>query len=165
MQKIQFEDAVLQEQAYVTIDDVDYPVVESTYTGGTDLNAQTLNTMQDNIETAINDGVNGVINSGSNTNGNYTKFADGTLICWGTKNFTNVSSYSGSDQTVTLPFNFVNNTYCIQFSKSAGGSYWAETTAQSNAKTTSSFRLELYNMGGGTLPTINICWLAIGKWK
>ena len=41
------------------------------------LSAENLNTMQDNIETAIN----GIVESGSNENGSYVKYSDGTMIC------------------------------------------------------------------------------------
>ena len=43
----------------------------------TPLSAEILNTMQDNIEKAIGE----IIESGSNSNGEYIKFSDGTMIC------------------------------------------------------------------------------------
>lgn len=43
MQKINFEDAVLVTQAKVTINGTDYEVTPATYSGGTDLDADTLN--------------------------------------------------------------------------------------------------------------------------
>lgn len=43
MDKINFEDATLKTQAYVTVNGVNYDVVDSEYEGGTDLNAETLN--------------------------------------------------------------------------------------------------------------------------
>ena len=53
MEKITFTDATLTTQAKVTISGTDYEVTPATYSGGTDLNANTFNTMQDNIENAI----------------------------------------------------------------------------------------------------------------
>lgn len=53
MEKISFQDATLTTQAYVTIDDKNYNVIDSVYESGTDLNAETFNQMQDNIENAI----------------------------------------------------------------------------------------------------------------
>lgn len=53
MEKISFQDATLTTQAYVTIDDKNYNVIDSVYEGGTDLNAETFNQMQNNIENAI----------------------------------------------------------------------------------------------------------------
>lgn len=53
MQKIIFEDTEVTKQPYVEINNVEYEVQDGTYIGGTDLNADTFNTMQDNIENAI----------------------------------------------------------------------------------------------------------------
>lgn len=47
----------------------------------TPLNAENLNQIQENVEEAIN----GIVESGSNDNGSWIKFADGTMIC--TQNF------------------------------------------------------------------------------
>ena len=54
MQKINFTDTTITQKPYVTINNVNYEVQDGIYTGGTDLNAQTFNTMQNNIEQAIN---------------------------------------------------------------------------------------------------------------
>lgn len=62
----------------------------------TKANADTFNTLQDNVEDAI--GVvntkidtKGITTSGSNENGTYIKFDDGTLVCWGNRTFNNVA--------------------------------------------------------------------------
>lgn len=54
MQKINFTDTTITQKPYVTINNVNYEVQDGIYTGGTDLNAQTFNDMQTNIEIAIN---------------------------------------------------------------------------------------------------------------
>ena len=54
MQKINFTDTTVTQKPYVTINNVNYEVHDGIYTGGTDLDAQTFNTMQNNIEQAIN---------------------------------------------------------------------------------------------------------------
>lgn len=43
MEKINFENATLKTQAYVTVGDTNYNVIDSVYEGGTDLDAETLN--------------------------------------------------------------------------------------------------------------------------
>lgn len=53
MQKINFTDTTITQKPYVTINNVNYEVQDGIYTGGTDLNAQTFNDMQSNIDTAI----------------------------------------------------------------------------------------------------------------
>ena len=54
MQKINFQDTTVLKKPYVVVNDLEYEVQDGTYNGGTDLNASTFNTMQNNIETAIN---------------------------------------------------------------------------------------------------------------
>lgn len=54
MQKINFTDTTVTQKPYVTINNQNYEVQDGIYTGGTDLNADTFNTMQSNIEQAIN---------------------------------------------------------------------------------------------------------------
>lgn len=58
MKKINFTDTTVTQKPYVTINNENYEVQDGTYTGGTDLNANTFNTMQDNIEEAINESSN-----------------------------------------------------------------------------------------------------------
>lgn len=63
-------------------------------TGAVPFNANNFNLMQDNVENSFKSSrttsdtdtyscnyINGIIESGSNSNGNWTKFADGTMIC------------------------------------------------------------------------------------
>lgn len=53
MQKINFTDATVKTRPYIEIDGTKYYVQDGEYSGGTDLNANTFNTMQANIENAI----------------------------------------------------------------------------------------------------------------
>ena len=54
MKRINFTDTTITQKPYVTINNQNYEVQDGVYTGGTDLNANTFNTLQDNIEEAIN---------------------------------------------------------------------------------------------------------------
>lgn len=54
MDKITFQDATLKTQGYVTINGTNYEIIDSVYENGTELNAAIFNTLQNNIETAIN---------------------------------------------------------------------------------------------------------------
>ena len=53
MEKINFTDATIKTRPYIEIDGTKYYVQDGEYSGGTDLNANTFNTMQANIENAI----------------------------------------------------------------------------------------------------------------
>lgn len=62
--------------------------------GGTPLSAENLNQMEDNIETAINDVqtyAEGIVESGTNVNGKYIKYKDGTMVCTKKVTFNNVN--------------------------------------------------------------------------
>lgn len=54
MKKIIFEDTTVRKKPYITINETEYEVEDGTYEGGTDLNADTFNTMQQNIEDVFN---------------------------------------------------------------------------------------------------------------
>lgn len=54
MEKITFTNTTITKKPYVVINGIEYEVQDGTYTGGTNLDANTFNTMQDNIEKAIN---------------------------------------------------------------------------------------------------------------
>lgn len=72
MNKIPFEDGTKTQEAYVTINEQNYPVTPAVWTGTTPLKAQNLNKMQDNIEEAINiQQANVTLNSTVNANTNY----------------------------------------------------------------------------------------------
>ena len=78
----------------------------------TPVNATDLNQLQTNVENAINS----VIDSGSNSNGYYTKYEDGTLIQWGIRELGSVAItgqgvgvYISGDQTaITYPISFIS---------------------------------------------------------
>ena len=67
----------------------------------TPASATTMNTFQNNIENAINS----VVESGSNTNGNYVKYADGTMICHFSKG---IQSGSCTQEGTMYKYDFSN---------------------------------------------------------
>lgn len=60
MKRINFTDTTITQKPYVTINNQNYEVQDGVYTGGTDLNANTFNTMQDNIEEEMNKNSNSI---------------------------------------------------------------------------------------------------------
>lgn len=60
MNKINFTDGTKISSAKVTIDEVDYPVTPARYSGATPLSAVVMNTMQDNIEDAIDQNISNI---------------------------------------------------------------------------------------------------------
>ena len=81
---ITFENGTKASEAYVTISGVKHYVTPAQYTGKTPLNATNLNANFEELDTAvkaIQNTLSKIIESGSNTNGSYIKFSDGTMIC------------------------------------------------------------------------------------
>lgn len=130
----------------------------------TKANANTFNTMQDNIEDAID----GIIESGSNANGNYVKYIDGTMICWKTTNFPNLAitgSFQGVYYANSGDINFPQTFYSVPVVNvltSIGGGGFAIYGGTS--LTTQKFNGFFWKTQSTTMDVI--ChWVAYGRWK
>lgn len=114
--------------------------------------------------------VNQIVESGNNENGNWIKYVNGDLICYGTASIQN-PTYSGwysfcrvtNDATVTLPAAFKDNAYKIAATSFTFG-YFSMIIRNKN---TDSFTFkgcthnqDTYNPGSGTFD-----YVAVGKWK
>lgn len=112
--------------------------------------------------------VNGIIESGSNDNGSWIKFADGTLIQYGSKNCTATTSSSGgfthyySQNTFTLPIEFKNTEYKI-FPNINSENVTLINLVYGSVKTTSTYGLNFISSSNNDTRTIQ--WFAIGRWK
>ena len=122
----------------------------------TPINSSNLNQLQTNVENAIN----GVVESGSNANGSYIKFGDGTMICM---NLASCGANLDSVQ-VTFPQAFINTNYFVtalnRYSNIAGVNWSYGTTTNTT--------MVLYpRTSAGVLPTVStVCsYIAIGRWK
>ena len=113
---------------------------------------------------AVNGAINSIIESGSNENGSYIKFADGTLICIGDTMNVLDSEIAEAQFLVTYPIAFVNypsvtisNVY----------SYYRDLILSVAAPTPSNFRVNWYKQLGTAAVNSNIrvYWIAIGRWK
>ena len=132
------------------------------------LNATNLNQLQTNVENAIN----GVVESGSNNNGSWIKYSDGTMICRKSVSFTDVAvdnSWGGlfvSNDISCGSFaqEFVGIPDISRDLKYINGACWALSSSYTpvdynNAGAISLARISSLNISG----TISI--IAIGKWK
>jgi len=75
---VNFENGTLIKGAYVVINGVEYPVVMPAITGDTPMSAENLNKAQNDLYDEIN--LKAIVESGSNANGTYIKYGDGTMI-------------------------------------------------------------------------------------
>lgn len=141
------------------------------------LNDTNLNQMQTNIQTAISSletnidvEIGKIIESGSNSNGNYIKFSDGTMICtksvivstkienpWG-----NLFESSQLDLG-NFPVSFIE-TPVLSVNKTIGRGSWLELVeGTTNSAIGNTYLVSAVSTTSTTNITINI--IAIGKWK
>ena len=133
----------------------------------TPINATNLNAIQTNTENAIN----GVVESGSNTNGKYIKFNDGTMICFNTKKYQfNKANFSSSgtnaykvNQWIEFPVNFIEEpTVIISNRGITDGWGWIGEFNCNNEIITS---VTFFSTKTSSTMDAKISWIAIGRWK
>jgi len=106
--------------------------------------------------------------SGSNANGYYAQFSDGTMLCWATKtavvNITNALNnwFYGSLPAWTFPKPFVGQPI-TQLSVQASGTVATALNGLANSITAPN----AYAICGALVAgaNCNIQWFAIGRWK
>ena len=113
MNKINFEDATLVTQAKVTVGGTDYEVTPATYSGGTDLDATTLNDLQDNVEASFKN-----TKTTSTTDGYCCTYANDNFELKGTVLYNDVS---GTNTSVPLSDNASNYNYLEIYYRSNDG--------------------------------------------
>ena len=109
-------------------------------------------------------GAEPAIVSGSNANGGYIKFADGTMVCYGTTSHTaqittpyNSMYYDSTQRAITFPVSFYS-----QASVSAGG---YDCFVVSTGAGTTGANYWIYRVSSNTDFPIKIQWTAWGRWK
>lgn len=115
-------------------------------------------------------GAGGVLESGSTSNGNYIKFADGTLICSGispgalTTSTQGGSVFHSASVTFTFPVPFAGNVPRIMPGVLTTTNYysWAATEGGVSANLTDTTMRLVAPVNGATG---YICYTAIGRWK
>lgn len=106
-----------------------------------------------------------IIETGSNANGRYTKYADGTLIVWSESAATTPSYAIGSFNayTATFPVTFVNgNFFCIASTVPLGNNDQYGAVASYPASS-GAMGVTIRN-GAATAQTFNVRYFAIGRW-
>lgn len=98
-----------------------------------------------------------IVETGSNANGNYTKFADGTLFCWGTT----TTSASGAT-TQTLPATYASATTLMITGNSVSSSTNSSSVKIFN-HTTTTFDINALSSADARAST-PVRWIAIGRW-
>ncbi len=97
-----------------------------------------------------------IIETGSNANGNYTKFADGTLIC----SASGFASASGAAATWSFPESFA--TTSISVTATLRGATAGVATV--DGLTTSGADIYSFDMSGADTISPNVDLIAVGRW-
>lgn len=112
-----------------------------------------------------------VIESGSNANGNYVKFADGTMICYlnievtdqALNNAYGANLYQGS-RTWTYPVQFIDDNVSVSCGQFQWGTSASWGTVINADKTSANLRgIDAFSRASGTATKIQAT--AIGRWK
>lgn len=115
----------------------------------------------------INSG--GIVDSGSNANGKFIKYADGTMVCYLFKDLivpTNTSNIAG---IVSLPASYIDTDYIWVATQGSQHGYYSASTAvwgQGMGKSVTEFSVQV-NMNGviGAEITLRANIIVIGRWK
>ena len=110
--------------------------------------------------------------SGSNTNGRYIKYGDGTLIQWNRLSVKDqaINSAYGSlyigNRNITFPVAFVGSTPTVTCSEFQWGTQGSWGAVVGNNTTLTGTTLRGFDVGSrATGTTCSISWYAIGRWK
>ncbi len=158
----------------------------------TPISADNLNLLQTNIENAIPTSANeygnsqtapysqeyinnnvGIVESGSNSNGSYIKYSDGTMICYkkvtGTTNISSTwgNGYtSGADNSISLgnfPAEFISKPIVNVTLERGSSNCWLASNI--NVGTISAGIVSLLRFTSATNVAYTLNVIAIGKWK
>ena len=126
----------------------------------TPINSSNLNQLQTNVENEIN----GLIESGSNARGSYIKLPDGTLIQRGKAN---CGTNGFASLTFPIPFIDEDISMTADNTYSGSGQLGIVLTTQTT-KTTGVIYFRKYENGNLAIvtdTTVEAHWIAIGRWK
>ena len=139
------------------------------------LTGHIVNTYSESQENAYScNYVNGIIESGSNANGNYVKYADGTMICYRTATATlNCTTawntlYIGDDRTTVWNFaqTFINTPVVnLRLETATGASFIQGSYYPLNVTTTGLSGISIIRPDSRANIDVILNIIAIGKWK
>lgn len=114
--------------------------------------------------------IDGVVESGSNTNGNWVKFSDGTMICWHAITVTNqaintsyTSGHYTGNRTLTFPQTFIDVPVPLLSKFRWGTSASWVPFANCTESTIQIYAMDTVSRATGT--SVYISYAVIGRWK
>ena len=120
----------------------------------------------------LNNNFNSIVESGSNENGNYVKYADGTMICYRTYTYTvNVTTswgslyYGNNYDVITFPAQFIEKPHLQLSAYNTNLSFWLASYTITNIYTDYFSGITVLRPTPEQGVEVVIRALAIGKWK
>lgn len=105
-----------------------------------------------------------VFERGSNANGEFIKFMDGTMICWATAVVTSTiaaNTYGGN--VTTFPSTFVNGTYTVTATCVPVNSW--DHFGVIGVVRTSGTQCNIFTRNGSTAQAFHLAYIAVGRWN
>ncbi len=119
--------------------------------------------------------INSVVVSGTGANGSYIKYSDGTMICYNTQTFTNVSCTSAWGSIYTnnedvrdfddFPQAFISTPIVMITHAGSGNDFWIISNGGSDPTTTKPLGWQIGRGTMGSGMSLKLSYIAIGKWK
>lgn len=112
----------------------------------------------------LNDGNDTLLPEAATAGQGYQKCADGTLILWGGTSFSDIEIGGNANKVINFVVPFATDDgYVVSFFSQYNYPSLVDAVATRIDKT--SCRLYVVNKGNGTLRSILMGWIAIGRWK
>lgn len=130
-------------------------------------NAGDLENLNTTDKSSLVGAINSVVESGSNSNGYYVKYANGTLIQWGRYTATYAidislsAVYRGDQKTITFPIAFIDTNFKMTLSAIAP----VNSTYLVDEKTTNTMKFYPIAYASRANSAYSVDFIAIGKWK
>lgn len=106
-----------------------------------------------------------ILETESNSNGDYIKYEDGTLICRGFAGPLTTPSGNGTQETVSFPYPFIDTNYQVNIEIIDGQAYWGGINTNIASRSTTAFTLATWNNSNGNNSSQYFTYIAIGRWK
>lgn len=113
----------------------------------------------------------GIYDSGTNSNGSWIRFTDGTMVQWGNYSFTVPALATNVSDTSTItpsyPLSFISKPTITYGMNAAYGEYFGMKVVE-GSQNLSSFVMNIRNLGSTSTPSVTLqifSWQATGKWK
>lgn len=124
-----------------------------------DTNVGDLSNLTTPVASSIVGAINSIVESGSNANGDYIKYADGTMICWGAKQtgtITFAETFISTPKMIVSVNNAQNNFMHVAQGSASSGSAGALVATYQSIGSTNAWAID---------NSVYINYIAIGKWK